>query len=148
MSNYRSHAERELRAIGYDLGEKDGPNRWIMDNLFELLEVFSKQGHSGSSAPYCIGVFSKLASFAPLAPLTGADDEWVEVGPDVWQNNRCSHVFKENGAAYDSTGRIFREPNGCCYQNSDSRVPVTFPYTPTIEYVDRPSEDELKAEEE
>ena len=29
----------------------------------ELLSVFSKQGHSGSSAPYVIGLFNALANF-------------------------------------------------------------------------------------
>ncbi len=144
--NLRLHAERELQAIGYDLEDKkNGPNRWIMDNLFELLEVFSKQGHSGGSASYCIQTFAKLAAFEPLGPLTGADDEWIRHGDEgdcgSYQNKRCSHVFKDtkDGQAYDSEGRIFRDPDGCCYQNSESRVPITFPYTPTTEYVDRPA---------
>ena len=140
-SNYRLHAEREFQAIGYDLNTtEDGPNRWIMDNIFQLLDVFESQGHSGSSAPYCIGMFKKLAAFEPLGPLTGAPEEWIEVGHGLWQNNRCGHVFKDaDGRAYDIQGRIFREPDGCCYQNSESRVYVTFPYTPTSEYVDRPA---------
>ena len=54
-----------------------------------------------------------------------------------WQNIRCSHVFKDgDGRAYDSTGRIFREPNGCCYTSRDSRVYIEFPYTPKREYVE------------
>jgi hypothetical protein len=55
----------------------------------------------------------------------------------MWQNNRCCHVFKDNaGNAYDIDGKIFREPDGACYTSRDSRVPVTFPYTPVREYVD------------
>lgn len=141
MSNYRKHAEREFKALGYDLDEKEeGPNKWIMENLFELLEVFGKQGHSGSSAPYCAKIFKKLALFEPLAPLTGDDDEWDETGRDVWQNNRCSHVFKDtDGKAYDIEGKIFREPNGACFTSKESRVYVTFPYTPKSEYIDVPA---------
>jgi len=138
-SNYFSHARRELKAQGYDPQEKDGPNRWIQDNLNELLVVFSLQGHSGSSAPYCANVFKALALFEPIGPLTGVDEEWNEVGDGVFQNNRCSHVFKENGEAYDIEGRIFREPNGGCYTNGKSRVAVVFPYTPKREYVDVPA---------
>ena len=79
-SNSIAHAKRELVAIGYDLNDKEeGPNKWIMENLFELLAVFSTQGHSGSSAPHCISMFKKLASFEPLSPLTGEDDEWNDV---------------------------------------------------------------------
>ena len=139
--NYAEHAKRELAAIGYKLDDtEDGPNKWIVENLLELLEAFGKQGHSGSSAPYVAKTFAKLALFEPLGPLTGADDEWVEYAEGHFQNKRCSHVFKENGVAYDIEGRIFREPNGSCYTNFDSRVPVTFPYTPKREYVDRTSQ--------
>ena len=142
-SNSIAHAKRELVAMGYDLNDKEeGPNKWIMENLFELLAVFSTQGHSGSSAPYCISMFKKLASFEPLCPLTGEDSEWNDVSMycgdnPLWQNNRASHVFKdEDGNVYDTQGRIFREPDGCTYTSRDSRVPVTFPYTPKTEYVD------------
>ena len=135
---YREHAVRELTAIGYKMDEtEEGPNKWIVENLFELLDVFSEQGHSGSSAPYCANMFKKLALFEPLCPLTGEDHEWREVGEGIWQNKRCSHVFKESdGSAYDIDGRIFREPSGACYTNRDSRVYITFPYTPTRVYVD------------
>lgn len=138
MSAYREHAERELKAIGYDLNDQeDGPNKWIMQNLFELLEVFEKQGHSGSSAPYCANMFKNLALLEPLSPLTGDDSEWDEVSDGVLQNKRASHVFKDTeGRAYDINGRVFRGSDGCCYTNRDSRVYVKFPYTPKTEYVD------------
>jgi len=123
----KEHAERELKAIGYDLNEtEESPNKWIAENLFELIEVFAKQGHSGSSASYCIDIFKKLASYEPLCPVTGEDGEWACVaeqngGTPLWQNNRCSHVFKDEDGAYDIEGKIFREPDGCCYTNNKSR---------------------------
>lgn len=143
-SNYVLHAERELVALGYDLNEKkDDPNRWIQQNIFELLEVFGQQGHSGSSAPYCVHLFSKLALFEPVCPLTGEDNEWHEYSDGKFQNIRCSRVFKDGklGQAYDGEGKVFRDPDGSCYTSSDSRVFITFPYTPKREYVDRPAED-------
>ena len=134
------HTMRELKVAGYiplDQEQEDGPNKWIQENVLELIRVFAKQGHSGFSASYCISVFSTLAKFEPLGPILGTDDEWNEVGDGVWQNNRCSHIFKDpDGRAYDINGRIFREPNGGCYTNSDSRVYIEFPYTPKSEYVD------------
>ena len=133
-------AEREFLAAGYiplDKEQEDGPNKWIQQNVLELLEVFSRQGHSGFSAPFAVEMFRKLAMHEPLVPLTGADDEWTDVGDGMLQNNRCSHVFKDvDGRAYDIEGRVFRDHNGCCYTSRDSRVYVTFPYTPTSEYVD------------
>jgi len=102
--SYIEHAKREFTALGYKPIEEceDDPNKWIQENILELLEVFSKQGHSGSSAPYCINLFKKLASFEPLAPLTFKDDEWNEIDTNVYQNNRMSSVFKDdkNGKPY------------------------------------------------
>lgn len=112
----------------------------ICEHVLELLRVFSDEGHSGTTAPYTVNMFKKLAMFEPLVPLTGEDWEWNEVGPGTFQNKRCSRVFKQadrfDGQAYDIEGKVFREPNGSCYTSADSRVPVTFPYTPKTEYVD------------
>ena len=136
-SNYRRHALREFVAVGYKTDEPDGPNRWIQENVLTLLAVLGTQGHSGGSIGYCVGMFKKLGLFEPLAPLTGEAHEWNEVDDDMWQNRRCSHVFKgADGHAYDSEGRIFRAPNGSTYTSRDSRVFVKFPYVPVREYVD------------
>jgi len=136
--SYKDHAEREFKAAGW-LDEKDEMQKLVMDNVQQLLSVFSEQGHSGLSAPYVLGIFQKLASHEPLVPLRGSDDEWSEVSPGMFQNIRCSHVFKENGQAYDINGIIWRDPDGSCCTNFESRVPVTFPYTPKKEYRDRPA---------
>ena len=132
-----AHAERELKAIGYDLDQKEeDPNKWICENVIQLLRVFSTQGHSGASAPFAVGYFTKLAAFEPLSPLTGEEWEWQEHSAGKFQNTRCPHVFKDGDDAYDINGKVFREPDGCCYTSGDSRVPVEFPYTPKTEYVD------------
>ena len=146
MSNYLDHAKRELQSVGYDLNAtEEGPNKWIVANLLELLTVFGKQGHSGSSASYCISAFAKLAAFELLRPLTGDDAEWNDVGNGILQNNRCSYVFKENGQAYDINGYVFWHwsmrslekdepgfPGEHKYKSSFtsgmSRKPVVFPY--------------------
>lgn len=146
-SNLVTFARRELVAAGMDPDSKeDGPNKWIAENVLELVRVFAEQGHSGSSAPYCIRLFSTLAAFEPWGPLKGDDSEWMEVGEGVFQNLRCSHVFKQadrfDGQAYDLDGRIFREPSGACYTSHESMVPITFPYTPTRVYVDVPGHED------
>jgi hypothetical protein len=122
VSNLVEHAKRELLVLGYKPidEEEDGPNKWMQESVLKLLHVFSEQGHSGSSAPYCVNLFKKLALFEPLGPLTGEDSEWCEIADGVFQNKRCSHIFKDkdrfNGQAYDIHGGV-----------------VTFPYTPTTE---------------
>jgi len=104
-------AEQELKLAGYDINDpEDGPNRWLAEGTLELLKVFSEQGHSGMSAPYAVALFEKLALWKPIAPLTGEDDEWNEVGESTWQNRRNSVVFKgEDGQAYWIEGRVFWE---------------------------------------
>lgn len=143
MSNLRKHAENELKACGYKLDGSDEPyNKLAADSILELIDLFSKQGHSGFSASYVIGAFTKLAAFEPMGPLTGDDEEWHECGEGVFQNRRCGHVFKQadrfEGQAYDIEGRIFRDPDGSCFTGHGSAVPITFPYTPAREYVDAP----------
>ncbi len=141
MSTLVEHAKAEL--ANYD-GCMYGD--LIPKAVIELMEVFAEQGHSGGSAPICISIFTQLAKFEPLGPLTGEDSEWTEVADGVFQNKRCSHVFRQpdrfNGQAYDIEGKVFREPSGSCYTSGDSMVPITFPYTPTREYVDVPEPDE------
>ena len=51
----------------------------VKANVMELLKVLETQGHSGMSLPYVLGVFNKLAKQKPLSPLTGEDDEWMEI---------------------------------------------------------------------
>jgi hypothetical protein len=155
MSNMLKWAEQELRYAGYDINDpEDGPNRWLAEGTLELLKVFSDQGHSGSSAPYAVALFEKLAMWKPIAPLTGADDEWNEVGTDVWQNRRNSAVFKkEDGQAYWMDGRVFWEwfshpniddgkPFKSHYTSRDSRVNIEFPWSQPDkpEYVFVPTE--------
>lgn len=134
MSNLRIHAELEFKAMKWD--ESDGINVEMKRCIMELLETFSKQGHSGMSAGYCLSLFEKLARFEPLTPLTGEDWEWCQVSNDgLFQNVRCSRVFKdsENGP-HDIEAIIWKDKDGLCYTNFNSRKSIEFPYTPTREY--------------
>lgn len=158
MSNLEKHAELEFRAAGWvdDQGKfKDEMQEAICKHVLELLKVFSDEGHSGSSAPYAINLFKTLAMFEPVVPLTGEDWEWNEVSTGVFQNKRCSRVFKQadrfNGQAYDIDAIVFYEwaerpldedeagypgtkrfKSG--FTSKDSCVPITFPYTPSTEH--------------
>jgi hypothetical protein len=131
--NLVQHARTELDASGYFDGE--AMNAHMAADLIDLVRVFSTQGHSGFSAPFAIRLFREVASFKPLGPLTGADSEWVDVaelsGEPMWQNRRCSHVFKAgDGHAYDIQAVVFEEPDGARFTGRHSRQFITFPYTP------------------
>lgn len=120
-----AHAESEL-----------GPHMDI--EVRELLHVFASQGHSGASAAITAHMIGKLLRFEPVRPLTGEPDEWVYVGPGVYQNRRCGRVFKQidrfDGQAYDIDGIVWEDPDGSRFTNFESFVPVVFPYTPKTEY--------------
>lgn len=139
-----AYARRELKAAGFFSPDSDYGGM-LGNAVMELMEVFEKQGHSGASASRVVAIFSKVASYLPLKPLTGEDSEWVEIGTQdgerLFQNNRCSHVFKCGDRAYDIEGKVFREPSGACFTNHESRVDVTFPYQPTTVFVDVPTQD-------
>ena len=146
-SNYVSFAEMEMRAAGWDMEATDGPDLWMRNHLFALLAVFANEGHSGSSAAWARQVFTKLSAFEPLAPLTGEPDEWMDVSDTMYQNRRCSHVFKDgkdgkDGRAYDIDGVVWRDKDGCTYTNRASRVFITFPYYPKTEYRDAPPDED------
>ena len=131
-SNIVKHAREEFKVLGWP-GDCEMQAE-MCKCVEDLLYVFASQGHSGFSAGYAINLFQKLADFKPISPLTGADFEWVEIGDGEYQNRRCSRVFKKNGQAYDIEGKVFEDECGG-YISQDSRVPVTFPYTPHTEYV-------------
>lgn len=137
MSNLETFARKELTRAG--LFDKDSDYGGMLgDAVMKMIKVFADEDHSGFSAGMAIKIFGKVAAFEPLTPLTGHDDEWMEIADGEYQNIRCAHVFKNKDRAYDLNGKVFREPSGACYTNSDSRTTVTFPYVPKTEYVDVP----------
>jgi hypothetical protein len=161
MSNYERHAWNEFRAAGWtDEGNnfKDEMQKAICQHVLALLAVFENEGHSGSSAPYAINLFRKLAMFEPLAPLTGEDWEWVQHDyGDVktYQNKRMSSVFKQSdrfdGKPYWLDGKIFwewyKDEDGnmskTYFTNRESMTPIEFPWTKPEqpEYVFSPTEE-------
>ena len=162
MGNLHKHAWREFRAAGWvdqDNKFNDELQEMICNHILKLLDVFADEGHSGTTAPYAINLFKQLAMYEPIVPVTGEDWEWMEVsdgdGGKMYQNTRCSHVFKSesrfDGQPYDLDGRVFWEwsslssvddgkPFKSYFTSADSRVPITFPYTPQKVYVFVPNE--------
>ena len=132
-SNLVSHAKKELAF----LKTGDEMNEAMYDHLIHMVTEFANAGHSGFSASYAISHLEKLLRFEPIGPLTGESHEWNHVADDMWQNNRCGRVFMDSqGNAWDIEGRVFvNDADGTAYTSRDSRVFVTFPYTPTTEYI-------------
>jgi hypothetical protein len=147
MSNLLAHADREfaitIRNMKADPENDAGDiemQEHMHENVREILEVVSRQGHTGFSINFLFQMVQKVGMFEPLSPILGTDDEWVDVanisgGQSLWQNARCGHVFRDGDSqAYDSTGRIIVCEDGQTVTNFQSRMPITFPYVPKRVY--------------
>ena len=143
-SNLVKHAKVELERAGYPAVAdcEDGPDKWMQENLLQLLSVFSEQGHSGFSASYCISAFTKLAKFSLLAPLKEEDCTFND---DSTQCCQLSSLFKDENGFYYLDAIVFKEQNGSCFSGSSeladgssvrSRQYVKFPFTPKTFYID------------
>jgi hypothetical protein len=148
MKTTKTHAETELDLI---LGS-DEMDQMMKANVLELVDTFSKQGHSGFSASYCVELFEKVAMHKQLSPILGTDEEWMDVGeygkPDgvekLYQNKRLSSVFKSvtNGKSFcydiDSVVRYDISNDGTkIYFTSGKdyrRKEIKFPYTQKTKY--------------
>jgi hypothetical protein len=141
------HAKSELELAG--LFDKDSDyDGMIGEAVMELMEVFSKQEHSGYSAPRVSSIFKTLADYEPLRPITCDDNEWgVAVGENTFQNKRLSSVFKEGkeGKPYYLDAIVFRGQNGSCFTGSStlkdgseiySRQFIKTPFKPKSFYID------------
>lgn len=118
MSKLMEHAIRELEAIGFptpDSAEAEKlalEGEWYRDMpegmgdaayefmlsraVLEMMASFVKQRHSGTSAGITMEMFSKLADFKALSPLTNSPSEWEEVVPGFYQNKRQSSAFTQD----------------------------------------------------
>lgn len=147
MSNLLAHADREFAITMRNMRadpENDESAITMQERMHrdvrEILEVVSRQGHSGFSINFLFQMVQKVGMFEPLSPILGTDDEWVDVanisgGQPMLQNARCGHVFRDGDSqAYDSTGRIVVCEDGQTVTNYQSRVYIEFPYVPTRVY--------------
>lgn len=97
-----SFARGELEKAG--LFDKDSDYAGMLgEAVLELIETFSTQGHSGFSAAMAVDLFSRLANYKPLTPLTSDPDEWMCVtehtidGKPLYQSTRCPSAFSCDG---------------------------------------------------
>lgn len=124
-------AQSELKFAGLFDDDSDYGGM-LGDAVMNLLKEHEKEGHSGYSNAMVVDLFSKLATFTPLTPLSGNDDEWGDDvdGLGLQQNIRDSRVFRspERGA-WTLDAVAFREPSGATYTSRQSAQPITFPHS-------------------
>lgn len=164
MTNTQNFAARELEILSKSA--TDPKNRPVIepfkDEILALAEKFGASGQSGGSAPYVAAALSqaikKLLLQEPICPITGIDDEWVDVSSMgggngekekecVFQNRRCGQVFKNSdGKAWFLDAIIWKNelgdtffgngisPDGDRYHSK--QFIKSFPFTPKTFYVD------------
>lgn len=101
MGNIYDHAQRELRLAGL-LDEDSDYGGMLGKAVLDLVETFEGSGHSGYSAAVTIDLFSRVAAYQVLSPLTDDPEDWIEVGEGLSQNRRDSAAFSTDG------GRTYR----------------------------------------
>lgn len=145
MSNLVKHAKTELKMAGL-LNKKSVYDGMLGKAVLELMKVFSKQGHSGMSAPMVASLFNKLANYETLGPVTGSEEEWMDVskygGEIMYQNKRCSALFKNSNdeKAYYLDAIVWQgEEEGDVFTGSIEGVSsmqyVKFPFMPKTFYI-------------
>lgn len=142
MSTGTAFAKEELKLAGFFDKDSDY-NGMVGPAVMELIEVFGKQGHSGYSAGLVANLFSKLARFEPINPIMGTPEEWFEPVDGMFQNRRCSAMFKDGkgGRPYYLDAICWRTPKGITYTGTASNIQSrqfvkAFPFTPKTFVID------------
>ena len=124
---YKEHAIKEFEYAGWlkDGKYNDNMQELMCTQVLELLDKFAEHGHSGSSAPYALNLFNKLAKFKPITNLTFQNSEWGESysngdNTEHYQNKRNSSVFKdgEDGKPYFIDAHIQKNQTVICWSGS------------------------------
>lgn len=156
LSYTATHAQKELEILMKTV-EKPiiGP---FEKELIALCDKFGKSGQSGGSAPYTAAALADavktLCMQRPVCDITGIDEEWNDIteingGELLYQNNRYSAIFKEEGGrAYYVDAVVFKDQRGGTFTSGgsvklkdDSIVGSSwyikrFPFKPKTFYVD------------
>lgn len=116
-------ADAEMRAAGWDDEDRTA--------MLVILAIFLNHWDSGGAVSVVAPALQRLMAGKPLTPLTGADDEWIAHADGVFQNRRCSTVFK--GPRFHG-GRLAYDIS----RADDPRGAITFPYWPEESRVPSP----------
>lgn len=117
------------------------------NEILSLVDRVSKVGLSGGSAPFyakVVGsVVEDLILQKPISPILCNDDEWIEREGGIFQNNRCSALFKSNTNPhpYFLDAIVFQgEEEGDVFtgmvEEIESKQKAKIPFTPKTFYVD------------
>lgn len=137
--------KKEFLKLGYKPIEEceEDIDKWFQEGTLKLLNIFN----SGYKDNIVIDYFCKLGKFDPISPIMCTEDEWNEVGDDIYQNNRCSALFKnsKNEEPHYLDAIVWKNQNGNTYTGSalnkslekiKSSQNVKIPFVPKTFYID------------
>jgi hypothetical protein len=128
------------------------------NEILALCEAFGKSGQSGGSAPMTASAISQAVKHLmlqePICEVTGHEKEWMDItdinsGEPMWQNKRCSGLFKyaDNKCSYVDAiiwkgqekydtfcGRVYIDEKD--FELIGSSQYVRFPFKPKTFYID------------
>lgn len=172
MNNYEKFFEKELKILKENMVAIDDSktevnietedNHLIIEDYIDIIKkitrIFSKQGHSGNSAPFYSSILSdtikKVLNFEPLSPITGNENEWDNnIDKDLYQNKRLSSLFKNNTQSKSNKNRkisekpyyidaiIWQDEDGIAFTGQVEDIASyqyikCFPFTPKKFYID------------
>ena len=99
--------------------DNDPMQNMVTDNVLEVYDVLSKQGHSGFSFSYVTSLIKKLVFedglIKPIQAYEDEPDDWITHDPNgsSWQNKRRSSVF------YDKDTGIYSDVDKCLMTDND-----------------------------
>ena len=120
----------------------DGDTGLMLNMVKELMSTFYSDQYASIDKDVAIEVFQRLLKNIPISPLTGGDDEWVDIGDELeplWKNSRCSTVLKDANGAWDTSVYINLSwvkdasfnggvPFKMYFVAENQKVPIKFPY--------------------
>jgi hypothetical protein len=172
MTNTQSFAKQELDILAATV--PDAIVTPFSKEILALCEAFGESGQSGGSAPFTATAISKaikkLLLFEPIYPITGTDEEWVNVrdisneDEMTYQNKRCSALFKSKSGKCWYVDAIVKKvaQTGQCFSGDfwlsredylagDKTKKIgcahyvkSFPFTPKTFYIDVVEEEVAK----
>ncbi len=145
----KNFANKEL-----DYLESNVPDAVILpfkEEIITLVEKFRESGQSGSTSSYVASAISetikKLMLYQPICGLIGNDEEWSVIQFDLFQNKRCTALFKNPitkkcnylGAIVwkdenSFTGSVYKDKIN--FELITSSQFVTFPFQPKTFYIE------------
>lgn len=112
-SNLCRHAATEFSFANFD---KDSYALMFAKDVMELLAVLSYQGHTNHSISYALKLFTSLAKYEVLTPLTLSDDEFEKDSKDPTcnsrQNLRKFSIFKKADGTIIDIDAFTKMPTG------------------------------------